>query len=93
VARRALQESLDKYAKGVNIHAVRLTKATLPQNIAVNYEKIVAGNMELLALNTKQEKEMAILYAESNRTVALLEANRTRALAKLDSEKQQEVER
>jgi regulator of protease activity HflC (stomatin/prohibitin superfamily) len=90
---RILQESLDKYAKGVRIHAVRLTKATLPQNIAAEYEKIVQGNMELLALRTKQEKEMAMLYAESNRTVALLEANRTRALARLDSEKQQEVER
>ena len=88
-----LQRSINQYVQGLRIHAVRLTKPILPPELAANFKAIVSGNMEVVAMRTRQEKEMALIMSENNRTLAHVEANRTRAMAMLTADLQKEVER
>ena len=44
----ALQEGCDKWAPGIEIIAIRVTKPRIPESLLLNYEKIESSKTQLL---------------------------------------------
>lgn len=79
--RNALQKELDSMAPGLRVHAVRVTKPKIPEQIRKNFESMEAEKSKLLIVTQKQkviEKE-----AETERKRAVIEAEKFAQVSKI----------
>jgi len=80
----ALQESCDKWAPGIEIIAIRITKPKIPPQILKNYEQMEAEKTRLLvSLETQKVVERE---AETEKKKATIEAEKTAAVSKIQME-------
>jgi regulator of protease activity HflC (stomatin/prohibitin superfamily) len=83
---QALQADCNKWAPGVEIIAIRITKPKIPQTIARNYELMEAEKTKLMIATQAQkvvEKE-----AETDRKKAKIEAEKVAEVSKIRMEQQ-----
>eukprot|EP01113_Clastostelium_recurvatum_P046216 TRINITY_DN805_c0_g1_i1.p1 TRINITY_DN805_c0_g1~~TRINITY_DN805_c0_g1_i1.p1 ORF type:complete len:337 (-),score=94.08 TRINITY_DN805_c0_g1_i1:93-1103(-) len=81
---QALQADADKWAPGIEIIAIRITKPRIPGTIAANYEKMEAEKTKLMISTATQkvvEKE-----AETDRIRATIEATKVAEVARIQAE-------
>lgn len=81
----ALQFDLTKWAPGLQVHSVRVTKPKIPETIRKNYELMEAEKTKLLISTQRQrvvEKE-----AETERKKAVIDAEKDAHVAKIQYEK------
>jgi hypothetical protein len=76
---RALQKSLDVWAPGIELIAIRVTKPRIPESIRKNYELIEAERTKLLIASQRQL--VAINEADTERKQAVLEAEKALQVA------------
>lgn len=82
--RSSLQNDLVENAPGLTVHAVRVTKPKIPEQIRKNYEMMEAEKTKLLIAVQKQkvvEKE-----AETERKKAIIEAEKVASISKIQWE-------
>ncbi|KJE90411.1 hypothetical protein, variant [Capsaspora owczarzaki ATCC 30864] len=77
----ALQRSLDQWAPGVRVQAVRVTKPRLPQSILQNYENMEAEKTKLLF--AVQRQKVVEQEAETERKRAMIVAEKEAAVARI----------
>lgn len=83
--RDALQQDINRYAPGISIIAIRVTKPRIPESIKRNYEDIEAQRTKLqVAVEAQKlvEKE-----AETERKKALIEAEKVAAVERVGLER------
>lgn len=83
---QALQTDCDKWAPGIEIIAIRITKPKIPQTISRNYEQMEAEKTKLLIATQAQkviEKE-----AETDRKKAKIEAEKVAEVSKIRMDQQ-----
>jgi regulator of protease activity HflC (stomatin/prohibitin superfamily) len=83
---QALQVDCDRYAPGIEIIAIRITKPKIPQLIVKNYEGMEAEKTKLLIATEYQrvvEKE-----AETDRKRATIEAEKNAAVSRIRMEQE-----
>merc|ERR1712038_1461753 len=83
--KNALQADLLEMAKGLKVHAVRVTKPKIPEAIRKNYELMESEKTKLLISTQRQkvvEKE-----AETERKKAVIEAEKEASVAKIQYER------
>ena len=85
-----LQQSIDKYAPGLDIISVRITKPTIPQNIMKNFEQMEAEKSKLRVAIEAQK--VAAKEAETERMKKRIEAE-TRAEVSKVEQAQAQLER
>lgn len=81
---KALQNDCDKWAPGIKIIAVRITKPRIPDTIRRNYEKMELEKTSLMVAANHQlvvEKE-----AETSRKKAIIDAERVAAVSAISME-------
>lgn len=81
---KALQSDADKWAPGVEIIAVRITKPNIPNKILANYEAMEAEKTKLLIVT--QNQYVVTKEAETDRMKATIEAEKKAAVAKIEIE-------
>jgi len=86
-----LQESLDQYGKGITIRSIRISKPTVPPEVAKRYEEVVASQARKLTDVTQGEEYIAKIELENKRNQAILEAENTQALMRVEFSKQNEL--
>ena len=95
--RDALQSDINKWAPGIEIVAIRVTKPRIPEKIRLNYEQVeaeagkvkVAGQTQLLVQKEAEtEAKRAVSEAEKRAAVATIELGKQLA----EKENQQRVE-
>jgi len=87
----ALQKDCDKYAPGIRIIAVRVTKPVIPESIRQNYEQMEAEKTKLLIATQHQrvvEKE-----AETRRKKATIEAEQEKEVSAIKMSRQVQEQR
>lgn len=82
----ALQSDADKWAPGVEIIAVRITKPNVPSRILANYEAMEAEKTKYLIVTETQR--VITKEAETDRMKATIEAEKTAAVSKIQMEQQ-----
>lgn len=75
----ALQEGCNKWAPGIEVLSIRVTKPRLPATLMKNYEIMEAEKTKLLIV--QQEQRVAQKTAETQLLLASIEANKTAAVA------------
>jgi len=83
--RDALQRDIDKYAPGIEILAIRVTKPRIPESIRKNYEDIEAQRT-LLQVAVEAQK-LVEKEAETARKKALIEAEKLAAVERVELER------
>jgi len=83
---QALQTDCDRYAPGIDILAIRITKPKIPATIAKNYEAMEAEKTKLLI--TTQAQKVAEKEAETERKKATIEAEKHAAVSKIRMEQE-----
>jgi len=83
---QALQESLDKYAPGIQIIAIRITKPKIPQHILQNYEQMEAEKTKLLV--AIQAQKVAEKEAETQKKKATIDAHTKSEVSKIKMEQE-----
>ena len=76
--RDALQRDIDRYAPGIKIIAIRVTKPTIPAAIRANYEAIESERTKLAVAD--QTQRLVEKQAETERKKALIEAEKAKAV-------------
>jgi len=82
----ALQSSCDKWAPGIEIIAIRITKPKIPPSIGHNYELMEAEKTKLLV--TTQSQKVIEKEAETDRKKATIEALKVAEVAKIKMEQE-----
>eukprot|EP01137_Pigoraptor_chileana_P002957 Opistho-2@42489 len=80
----ALQESCNKWAPGVKVQAVRVTKPKIPESIRRNYELMEAEKTKLMI--AEQHQKVIEKEAETERKRAIIEAEKHSAVARIQNE-------
>jgi regulator of protease activity HflC (stomatin/prohibitin superfamily) len=88
---KAIQESCDVWAPGIEIIAVRVTKPRIPEQIRRNYEQMEAEKTKLLIAT--QTQKVVQKEAETERKRATIEAQMLADVSKIKMEKQIAVNR
>lgn len=83
---KALQEDANKWAPGVEIIAVRITKPHIPHSIQANYEAMEAEKTRLLIVT--QSQNVMKKEAETAKLKATIEAEKKAAVSKIETEQQ-----
>jgi len=82
----ALQKDCNKWAPGIEIIAVRVTKPRIPEQIRQNFERMEAEKTKLLIATEAQK--LAEKEAETRRRKATIEAQQAADVAKIRMEKE-----
>jgi len=82
----ALQESCDKWAPGIEIVAIRITKPKIPDTILKNYEQMEGEKTKLLV--SIEAQKLAEKEAETEKKKATIEAEKVAAVSKIKMEQQ-----
>jgi len=82
----ALQESCDKWAPGIEIIAIRITKPKIPDAILRNYEQM--ENEKTKFMVTVEAQRVAEKEAETDKKRATIEAEKVAAVSKINMEQQ-----
>eukprot|EP01136_Pigoraptor_vietnamica_P036614 Opistho-1_new@103434 len=80
----ALQQSCNKWAPGVKVQAVRVTKPKIPESIRRNYELMEAEKTKLMI--AEQHQKVIEKEAETERKRAIIEAEKHAAVARIQNE-------
>jgi len=83
---QSLQEDADKWAPGIEIISIRITKPRIPANILANYEKMEAEKTKLL-ISTENQRVVQ-KEAETERLKATIEAGKFAEVARIQMEQQ-----
>lgn len=81
-----LQADCDRWAPGIEIIAIRVTKPKIPQTIARNYELVEAEKTKLMIAT--QAQKVIEQEAETDRRRATIEAEKVREVSKIRMEQQ-----
>ncbi|CDW91496.1 spfh band 7 phb domain-containing membrane-associated protein [Stylonychia lemnae] len=81
----SLQNDCNKWAPGIEIIAIRVTKPRIPDTLLKNYEKIEAQKTQLLI--AEQEQKVSSKKAETVRLERKIEAESQAEVNKIDMEK------
>jgi len=84
--KNALQEGCKKWAPGIEIIAVRVTKPRVPDNIMVNYEKM-EGEKTLLYI-AKESQKVKEKEAETEKLLEMIRAETISSVSRINSEKE-----
>ena len=91
----ALQTDCDKYAPGIHIIAVRVTKPRIPEQIRRNYEQMEAEKTKLMIetqrqkvveKNAETERKRATIQAQQEKDVSAIEMSKHLATQKAQQE-------
>ena len=91
----ALQADCDKYAPGIHIIAVRVTKPRIPEQIRKNYEQMEAEKTKLMIetqrqkvveKNAETERKKATIQAQQEKDVSAIEMSKQLATQKAQQE-------
>ena len=91
----ALQTDCDKYAPGIHIIAVRVTKPRIPEQIRRNYEQMEAEKTKLMIetqrqkvveKNAETERKRATIQAQQEKDVSAIEMSKQLATQKAQQE-------
>jgi len=83
---QALQESCDRWAPGIEIIAIRITKPKIPDLILKNYELMEAEKTKLLV--STQSQRVSQKEAETDKMKATIEAEKLAEVSKIKMEQQ-----
>jgi len=86
-----LQMSLNRYAQGVTIRNVRLSKPTVPQEVENNYKKIVEYQTEILKAKTQQQKDLQLIQTDNEKALKKADAEREQAMSRINLEQQKKL--
>jgi regulator of protease activity HflC (stomatin/prohibitin superfamily) len=81
-----LQEGCNKWAPGIEIIAIRVTKPRIPESLLKNYEKIEASKTQLLI--AEQDQRVKQKQAETKRLEAKIDAESQAEISKIEMDKQ-----
>ena len=81
----ALQASCEKWAPGIEIIAVRVTKPSIPTSVRLAFEQMVSEetNVQLVA----EKQKSVVLDANSKKKASVSEAEKKLSVAKIEAEK------
>jgi len=82
----ALQNDCDRYAPGIEVIAIRITKPKIPDHIMRNYEAMEAEKTKLLI--STQTQKVVEKEAETERKKATIEAEKNAAVSKIRMEQE-----
>lgn len=82
----ALQNDCDRWAPGIEIIAIRVTKPRIPDSLLKNYEKIEAAKTQLLI--AEQEQKVKQRQAETKRLEARIDAESLAEINRIEMDKQ-----
>jgi len=83
---QSLQESCDKWAPGIEIVAIRITKPKIPDGILKNYEQMEYEKTKLMI--SVEAQKVAEKEAETDKKKATIEAEKQAAVSKIKMEQQ-----
>eukprot|EP01112_Ceratiomyxa_fruticulosa_P021457 TRINITY_DN755_c0_g1_i3.p1 TRINITY_DN755_c0_g1~~TRINITY_DN755_c0_g1_i3.p1 ORF type:complete len:318 (+),score=76.70 TRINITY_DN755_c0_g1_i3:224-1177(+) len=83
---QSLQEDANRWAPGIEIISIRITKPKIPQSILANYEKMEAEKTKLL-ISTEYQRVVQ-KEAETERLKATIEAEKVAEVARIQMEQQ-----
>lgn len=81
----ALQNDCDRWAPGIEIIAIRVTKPRIPESLLKNYEKIEAAKTQLLI--AEQEQRVKQRQAETKRLEARIDAESLAEINRIEMDK------
>jgi regulator of protease activity HflC (stomatin/prohibitin superfamily) len=92
-----LQESLNKYGKGILIRNVRISKPSVPPEVAKRYEEVVAsqarklteitqGEEKMVKIDLENKEKQSRLKAENEQNLMLIEFDKLKQLAGINKE-------
>ena len=82
----SLQVDCDRWAPGIEIIAIRVTKPRIPESLLKNYEKIESSKTQLLI--AEQDQRVKQKQAETKRLEAKIDAESLAEINKIEMDKQ-----